>query len=333
MHQALFGNLDLSKIAKQISEANYNNFNVTAISGVTSIAKKISQQNKAFEKASNIAGMNFYNQNFKKALSAQPASLAGLSQSLKNIAEINKPLSKQLSEIAKNQVLFSNNISNIAKSINLSHLKKFNGIDIALQGISYNYLKSISQTKNWNELLVAEQVSEVMSATTSEFITKETDGIAKEDLVKLQVSIISELEVLLEKSTSEKALNFIFRLMVVITFLINLYRFNQDSGNSTINSDYIFPETKKEIEETKINLTKDFEKILGQLNEQRIAKTDVHLRYSNKIRTNIIGVVKKGQLVSVIEIKHKYLLISYIDNITKEPKSGFVIKKYFERIK
>jgi hypothetical protein len=33
-----------------------------------------------------------------------------------------------------------------------------------------------------------------------------------------------------------------------------------------------------------------------------------------------------------MESQHKYLLIYFIDKETGEPKSGFVFKKYFERI-
>jgi hypothetical protein len=32
----------------------------------------------------------------------------------------------------------------------------------------------------------------------------------------------------------------------------------------------------------------------------------------------------------VIEKRHKFILVSYIDMKTIEPKSGFVVKKYFE---
>ena len=47
------------------------------------------------------------------------------------------------------------------------------------------------------------------------------------------------------------------------------------------------------------------------------------------IRDRIIDTVKQGQQVTVVETWHKYLLIVDIDTQTQEPKSGFVLKKYF----
>lgn len=61
----------------------------------------------------------------------------------------------------------------------------------------------------------------------------------------------------------------------------------------------------------------------------RIATTDVNLRIRPRKKSQIIGVVKKGQEVTVIEIHHKYLLVIYMDNETGDPLSGFVFKKYF----
>jgi len=69
---------------------------------------------------------------------------------------------------------------------------------------------------------------------------------------------------------------------------------------------------------------------LSKLNKTRIARTNVNLKFADKENCKIIGIVKAGQQITVIEIRHKYLLIAYIDYETNEPKSGFVVKKYFD---
>jgi uncharacterized protein YgiM (DUF1202 family) len=86
---------------------------------------------------------------------------------------------------------------------------------------------------------------------------------------------------------------------------------------------------KKEFDNNYKEFYDKIETILSKLQKSRIAKTNVNLRFSTKKNCKIIGLVKLGQPVTVIEIRHKYLLISYIDIETGEPKSGFVIKKYF----
>ena len=61
----------------------------------------------------------------------------------------------------------------------------------------------------------------------------------------------------------------------------------------------------------------------------RTARIDAPLRYAATKNARIIDTVKQGQQVTVVETWHKYLLIVYIDTQTQEPKSGFVLKKYF----
>ena len=61
----------------------------------------------------------------------------------------------------------------------------------------------------------------------------------------------------------------------------------------------------------------------------RTARIDAPLRYAAMKNARIIDTVKQGQQVTVVETWHKYLLIVYIDTQTQEPKSGFVLKKYF----
>lgn len=330
----LFSKSNLQKLAEELPYVKLPDFKIKTIDGVASIAKILSNQHVTLPSIGAQLAEQIKNnslQTISPVLAS--SSFIRLNESLKNISKINEPLSKQLAEIGKNQLVLSNNLAHIAKSIDISHLTKFNGISVALEGISNDYLKNITKTRDWNDLLVAENVSEVMSSTTTDFIKNDDDGITKEDLEELKESIVSELSTLLEKSTSKKAIEFIFRVIIVITFLMNLYRFKQENGITEIETKDLLPEDIKEFEKKDIDFRKSYEKLISQLNNQRIAKTDVHLRYSNKIRTNIIGIVKKGQIVSVIEIRHKYLLISYIDNVTGEPKSGFVVKKYFEKIK
>ncbi|MFD0991667.1 hypothetical protein [Tenacibaculum geojense] len=330
----LFSKSNLQKLAEELPYIKFPDFKIKTIDGVANIAKILSNQHITLPNIGSQLAEQIKNsslQTISPTLSS--SSFINLNQSLKNISKISEPLSKQLAEIGKNQLILSNNLAHIAKSIDKSHLTKFNGISVALEGISNDYLKNITKTRDWNDLLVAENVSEVISSTTTDFIKNDDDGITKEDLEKLKKLIVAELSSLLEKSTSQKAIDFIFKVMIVTTFLMNLYRFNQDNGIVELETKDLLPDNIKEIEKSDIDIKKSFETIISQLNSQRIAKTDVHLRYSNKIRTNIIGIVKKGQIVSVIEIRHKYLLISYIDNVTGEPKSGFVVKKYFKKIK
>jgi len=154
--------------------------------------------------------------------------------------------------------------------------------------------------------------------------------VTQESFEKFQIQLFDELQLISSKSKSEKAKAFIFQIMQIISFVVMIFSLHSDSHKMTNKelSEIIDDKFKSHQEHTNIKL----DSILSQITKQRLATTDVNLRVNNKKRAAIKGIVKKGQLISVIETRHKYLLIYYIDQETGEPKSGFVFKKNFEKI-
>lgn len=314
-------------IAEIINKQNQPNYNLSGVSNITEIAKKISSQLKPFNSSVDVLNNNFFANLGSQQLEKNNFALTGLSNSLIEIAKYNQQLSERLSGFASSQIILSNNLTRIAKMISQSHLQKFNSIEIALQGISKTYLKDIAKNHNWEDIKIAENTNDVISLKTNEYInsSKQTSLL---DLDELKISIIKELFEILTKTKTEKGVQYILNLIAVIGFLITLYS-SFHKGDEKSNQDVII-ETRKEIEKANKELSLKIEFELDKLNKTRIALVDVKLRYSTKNKSKVIGFIKKGQQVSVIEIRHKYLLISYLDKDTGEPKSGFVVKKYFE---
>jgi hypothetical protein len=62
----------------------------------------------------------------------------------------------------------------------------------------------------------------------------------------------------------------------------------------------------------------------------RVAKTNVRLRFSPNKRAKQIGLVREGQMVMILGTQHKFLLVAFIDDLSGEPRSGYVMKKYFD---
>jgi hypothetical protein len=301
--------------------------NLSAISGITSLTKQFVQQTKSNNQLSAVFGNNTELFTAMKKLPKNNFAFSGLTSSLAQLSMDNAFLSNNISKIASSQLILSNNISEISRLISNSHLNQFNGIEIALQGISNSYLKDIFKTKKWENFEIVEEVNEAISVKAENLINNDSQ-ITLEDLNDFKVSVIIELKEILSKSKSEKATLFILHLITVIGFIITLY--TTFKPNNEITNDDVVYETKKEFEKISKEL---FEKIkfeLSKLNKSRVSTTNVNLRYSTKKKSKIIGIVTTGQKVSVIEIRHKYLLISYLDKVTGEPKSGFVMKKYFK---
>lgn len=243
------------------------------------------------------------------------------------------PLKNQMDGIITNHALLSQRLSSISPMYPANYVKPFNAMEVAIRGISTAFLKNIPfddiDVAEY-EYEVVEELTEVIAIQAETLQASSNDYVTQESFEKFKTQIFDELEQISSKTKSEKIKLFILQLMQVISFAVMIYTLHTNSQKMTNGelSEIIDNKFKSHQEQTNIKL----DSILNQLTKQRIATTNVHLRVNNKKRSAIKGIVKKGQLISVIETRHKYLLIYYIDKETNEPKSGFVYKKYFEKI-
>lgn len=325
--QSVFGLTSLQAIAATIEKENKTHFNLSGLNGLTDIARSISQKMKPFNATSMVLGNSIQVQLDAIQYPKNQSALFGLTSTLADLAKLNQLASERLSGFATSQLLLSNNLTAIAKTLSQSHLNKFNTIDIALQGISKNYLKNIALTRNWEDISVAEEANEKIANIADELL-KNSSQITIQDLDNLRQSIVTELFGLLGKTKTDKARQFISELITIISFLLIFY--NPFVIPTEKTNTEVIKTTKREIERISKELSTKIETELNKLNKTRTARTNVNLRYSEKRNSKVIGIIKNGQQVTVIEIRHKHLLISYLDIETREPKSGFVTKKYFE---
>lgn len=325
--QNAFGLNSLQAIAVALQNQNKTQFNLSGISGLNDIAKTVSQKIKPFNNASILLGSSLQAQLKAIQYPKNNSVLFGLNSTLVELARTNQLASDRLSNFATSQLLLSNNLTQFAKILSQSHLNKFNSFDIALQGISKTYLKSITLTRNWEDISVAEEANETIASIANDILNS-TTTITVQDLADFRQSIVTELFGLLAKTKTDKARQFIFELISVISFLLIFYNpfvISTDKTNTEV-----IQEIKNEIKKTNKEQSDKIDKKLEKLSSTRIARINVNLKYSERKNSKVIGLVKLGQQITVIEIRHKYLLISYIDKDTEEPKSGFVMKKYFD---
>lgn len=316
----------LSPGVMAVIEKNRSLTNFSSLSNISNITKSISQQLRSFD-TSMLLGHGIQSQIAALQFPKNYASLFGLNSVLTQIAKTNQLIPERLSDLLASQFSVSNNLAAFATTLNQSHLNKFNSIQIALQGISKSYLKDIAFTRNWDDISVAVEANEAISHITDDVLSN-TSEVTPADLDNLRQSIVEELYKLLGKTKTDKARQFIFELISIFSFLLIFYNpfvIPTDKSNSEV-----IAASKKEIEKISAEFSDKFETILNRLGKTRTARTAVNLRFSEKKNSKVLGLVKTGQQVTVIEIRHRHLLISYIDSATGEPKSGFVSKKYFD---
>ncbi len=325
--QSGFGLNSLQGLALALELKNNVQFNFSGLGALTEIARTISLQMKPFNSTTLDLGNSIQAQVASIQHPKYHSALFGLTSTLAELAKTNQIASDRLSGFATSQLLLSNNLTAIAKTLGQSHLNTFNTIDIALRDISKAYLKNIAFTCNWDDIAVAEEANKTIANIGNEILNN-TTPVTVQDLDNLRQSIVKELVGLLGRTKSDKARQFILDTMATICFLLTFYNpFNIPTDK---NNAEVILETKREFEKISKEFSSKIESELNKLNKTRTARTIVSLKNSDKKNSRIIGFVKLGQQVTVIEIRHKHLLISYIDKESREPKSGFVSKKYFE---
>ena len=246
------------------------------------------------------------------------------------------PLKNQMDGIITNHALLNQRLSSLSSLSSMyaeNYVKPLNAMEVALRGISTDFLKNIS----FDDLDVAEEeydlveeVTEVIASQAEVLQGTPSNYVSVELFQQYQNQVLEELLAIKNKTKSEKVISFVNNLMGIISFIVMIFTLYGDSQK--MSNEELLEKFRNETTATQKKTEIKLDKILSEITKQRIATTNVNLRISNKKRAAKKGLVKKGQFVSVIETLHKYLLIYYIDNETGEPKTGYVYKKYFEKI-
>ena len=91
------------------------------------------------------------------------------------------------------------------------------------------------------------------------------------------------------------------------------------------------------IEESRTAIIEEFKKQFRVLEPERdhawfIVEREVSPRRGRRGRSQIVGKLYRGQLVSVIKDRGRKLKIAYFDLQAEEPREGWVLKKYLKRV-
>jgi hypothetical protein len=318
----------LNSLAQSFAQQTHSKFylNELGISKLNSIALSYAQQMKPVKGISNVLSGGIQAQLAAIQYPNFDSPLSRLTSSFAKLGKRNQLVAEKLSGFAVSQILLSNNISKIFNEFEQSHLSKFNSINIAIQNLTSEYLKNIAIDQNWEDISIAEEANLTISNIADDLLNDSTP-LTTDDLDNFKQSIISELWLLHGRTNTKKAGPFILNLIAVISFLLTLYGVYQSNTDKS-NQDVI-NETHAELKRIEKEISQKIEFEFQKINKTRIARTNVNLKFADKETCKIIGIVKSGQQVTVLEIRHKYLLIAYIDYETGEPKSGFVVKKHF----
>ncbi|WP_367770991.1 primase-like DNA-binding domain-containing protein [Flavobacterium sp. WC2421] len=331
--QNSFGSNSFKNLADSLRKSNEINLSLSGLGGITDIAKSVAIQMKTSSEFTNsitTIGKTLSSQFVNLNIPKNNFALYGLSSHIAEISKNSQLIGQSFSNLASSQILLSNSLLEISKTLSKSHLNQFNSLNVALQGLSKSFLQEIVRNRDWEDFDFIKETNETISITTNDFVSSHSE-VTIQDLENLKLSIVENLSTLLSKTNSEKNRTFLFDLMAVISFILSLYgTYGTYQSSIDKNNKETYLEVKKDMDTFKKELYAKIDEKFNNKHKSKIAKTKLNLKYSTKKNSKIIGIINIGQKVTVIEIRHKYFLITYLDKETQEPKSGFVLKKYFE---
>lgn len=339
--QNILGLTGLQTVIAAMESNRINNSNfysgITAIQGIAAAFEKqqksylrdISRTNDIIKAVT--APMHVFNSSailaansWAKELAKVQSPLLGLTASLTKISQANKLWADKIADVATSQLYLTSSLQ-AALNIHSQQKTAFDSMNMAIAGVSGAFLKQVAITKTWEDISFVEETNTIIADAINVTCEEEYIRYSNEDIENFKESIISGLSKLLCKTKTQRVKEYILDLMTLISFLFGCYSLQTAPSKEDVQLII-----RQELAANKDVLVGEIEAAVSKyFSRMRTARIKTNLQYSDKKNAKITGVVQQGQEVTVIEIRHKYLLISFIDKDTGEPKSGFVLKKYF----
>lgn len=242
-----------------------------------------------------------------------------------NAISYNKPIVTQLAGLATNQFQLSNNLKLLQDRFgNLSSIRnKFFGS--AILNTTSQYIGKIIYNQDWEKLETIREVNDILISKTDEILSQ-PENITHSDLSEFKESVISDLKTLTSDTSEQgKTIEYIDRIMVILSLVISLYSQENDLTNKEL-----LNEVREAHISLKSSIVSEITRELEVFNQTKVAQQNTIIRSAPRKNGPITATLKEGQEVTVLNTFHKYLWIVYIDPERGVPITGYVLKKHIE---
>ena len=200
---------------------------------------------------------------------------------------------------------------------------KIPNLQLALDGLSVQVAKMASSQKNWDILEDFDAITEEAVSINDRVI--EEQGLSKENLEYLN-NFLNRIEVKIDNQDKSTSAIFL-KIIAIISFIIAI--------TSEVRNWMPKPEfaTQEEVDKT---ITKHFlkfeQKLKGQ-KEYRVTSRKCKIFSKPKLKSIVITNIEKGFEFVVLNVNHKWIYVSYLNPNDNLPETGWIMKKYTEKIK
>lgn len=208
-----------------------------------------------------------------------------------------------------------------AQKIQSPALAQINNLNFALSGILGQIAAIAAQQRNWTIIEDFEEVTE----QAIEFSESLTDDITKEQQRQFQI-LLSSIFAFVNKH-KQKGIN-TFRFLEVLLVFYSYYSIFSTKPELATKSDIRQINLKQDTIIHYINLVNEQ---LREAKEYRITNRDCEVKLKPKSKTLTLCKLPKDFELTVLQVNHKWILVSYFDPKDNLPQTGWIMKKYLDK--
>lgn len=205
-------------------------------------------------------------------------------------------------------------------------IAQINNLNFALSGISGQIAAIAAQQKNWAIIDDYDEVTE----QAIEFSESLTDEITEEQQRQFQILLSLIIAFFNKHKTLGKVSFRVINIFLIIAGIHQYYDFLKDK-----------PELATKAEVNQINIKQDsishFIQILSeqlkQTKDYRITNRECEVKLKPKNKTLAVSKLPKDFEIVVLQVNHKWVLVSFFDPKDNLPQTGWIMKKYLNKPK
>ncbi len=290
-----------SKLAKSLQHQERFRQNLGGLSLAADLAKSIQKQQMAF--APSASAIDALTKSMRYAIPQTTFDA---------ITSINR----------QHQQLFGN-LRSIAEasSKNQSAFAKINNWQFAVSGIS-GQLASIAATqRKWDLIENFEEITEEAISLNGRIF--DNNGVTKEGLDDLR-AFFQRIEIKVDKIDADANALF-WKLLALLSFMLAVMG---EARNWLPKPEYA---TKQEVESLIKEQFSVYEKKLKEGKEYRITNRVCFVMSKPRLKSIVIEKLPVAFEVTVLQVHHKWIYVSYFSKKDNLPQTGWIMKKYLDK--
>lgn len=279
---------------------------LSGVSMITELAKSMQQHHKMFE---------------NPTLSAIEAMTKGLS--LQSKFAISQTTLDAITSINRQHEQLFGNLRSITEAINKSQaaFNQINSWQFAISGISGQLAAIAASQKKWDLIDDFEEITEE-AVSLNERIFDE-NGVTKEGLNELK-EFFQRIEIKVDKIDAD-ANGLFWKLLTLLSFILAVMG---EARNWLPKPEYA---TKQEVETVIKEQFGIYEKKLKEDKEFRITSRVCKVMSKPRLKSLVIEKLLIDFEVTVLQVNHKWVYVSYFSPTDNLPQTGWIMKKYLDK--